>query len=145
MVTNEQNLLIDPRVDDPFEHLEWNPVDRRQPKERWLWTISGRDDRGTMTINVLNLKERIDEVNDHLDAIRALWKQIDGHLLGGRLADARNTWSDALAKYVDDPNKPFRNAAWCALNSLCGARERAANGFANLVQPSIIYVAPKSP
>jgi|SRR5471030_3492675 len=144
-VKNEQNLLLDPREDDPFKHLEWNPVDRRKPKVKWIWTILGRDKRGSTTIDVLKLKRRVDEVNDHLDAIRLAWGQIDGHLRSGRLQDARAVWMEAITKYVNDPKKPYRNAVWCALNSLCDAPERTVLGFAEPLQPSITYVAPIDP
>jgi len=102
-VKNEQNLLLDPREDDPFKHLEWNPVDRRKPKVKWIWTILGRDKRGSTTIDVLKLKRRVDEVNDHLDAIRLAWGQIDGHLRSGRLQDARAVWMEAITKVTVQP------------------------------------------
>lgn len=144
-VSTEESLLLDPRKDNPFNHLEWIPVDRTKPKADWKWTISGRDNRGAMTIDILKLKRRADEVNDHLDAVKALWKQIDGHLVHHRLAEARAAWSDALSTFVDNPKKPYRNAAWCALNSLCDATDRAKYGFDNPAQPTVIYVAPKVP
>jgi uncharacterized protein (TIGR02646 family) len=132
--TGEHTLLVDPRRDDPLKHLRWIPVDRTKPRGTWTWTIDGRDLRGAMTIEVLGLTARIDEVNRHLAAIRLLWKQIENHLIAGRSQEAQNCWLDAVQTYVYDPKQPFRNAAWCALDSLAPHAERAARAF---VHPSV--------
>lgn len=34
-LTSERRLLVDPRHDDPFAHLEWTPVDRTKPPSTW--------------------------------------------------------------------------------------------------------------
>lgn len=49
-VSNEPALMVNPRVDDPFDHLEWMPVDRTRPKKSWTWEIAARSPRGKITI-----------------------------------------------------------------------------------------------
>lgn len=70
--TPESALLVDPRSDNPFDHLQWTPVDRSKPWRMWQWTIEGRDPKGEMTIEALALTERVDEVNLHLDGIKLI-------------------------------------------------------------------------
>lgn len=138
----EENLLLDPRIDDPFKHLEWSPVYRSPPKSAWTWTIVPRDDRGDMTIEVLDLRRREDNVNAYLKQLVGHWKQVDRHLASNRFAEAREAWADIVALYVDDPAQPYRNAAWCALNALYDVDERLRYGLFTPTQPCVTYVDP---
>jgi uncharacterized protein (TIGR02646 family) len=133
----ERRLLVDPRSDDPLDHLEWTPVDRTKPKLRWQWTIQGRDQRGTVTIGVLGLNGREDEVNLHLRPLRALWREIANHLAAGRELEAQQSWDAVVATFVEDTDQPFRAAAWWALDSLCSKTDRHANGFRDPPVPSV--------
>lgn len=134
---SERNLLIDPRCDDPFDHLEWTPIDRTKPPLQWSWTVTGRDSRGSMTIDVLGLMEREDEVNRHLKAITLIWNQIAGHLIAFRLTEAQQCWDDLVTTYVDDPKQPFRAAAWWALDSLCDQTTQRDHGFRCPLKPMV--------
>jgi uncharacterized protein (TIGR02646 family) len=140
--SQERRLLVDPRYDDPLDHLQWTPVDRTKPKPIWQWTIDGRDSRGDMTIKVLGLLERVDEVNLHLSSIKLLWTQIEGHLTGGRQILAEQCWDDVVSTYVENQDQPFRNASWWALESLCPPSERLAHRLRDPPIPKVVYVAP---
>lgn len=133
--TLEQSLLVDPRVDDPFDHLQWTPLDRRLNKAAWKWTIEGRDDRGDMTIEVMSLTDRIDIVNRHLNALRALWIELDEHISEGRGPSAVRCWDNLVANFIDDPLQPFRNAAWWAADSLCSKPYRTRHGLRHPIRP----------
>ncbi|MGE7989572.1 hypothetical protein ACQKPE_00670 [Pseudomonas sp. NPDC089554] len=134
---HERRLLIDPRHDNPFEHLQWMPVDRTKPKGSWKWTVEGRDERGEMTVEVLCLSERVDEVNRHLNGLQLLWRQLHKHVQAGRLDDAREGWDELLDNYVDTPAQPFRNAAWWAADSLFPAQEREELGLRHPAIPEV--------
>jgi hypothetical protein len=134
-VHNERALLVNPRVDDPFLHLQWAPVDRSRPRKSWRWTINGLDPRGTMTIRTLDLEYRIDYVNRHLERMRPGWAAIDTDIAAGRPREAKATWDNLVSVYVDDPQQPFRNAAWWALDALYPEAERKKLGFSGFVKP----------
>lgn len=134
-VAGEPALLINPRVDDPFEHLEWLPVDRKLPKRAWKWEISGRTSRGEMTIRAIDLKYRTDEVNRHLRLLLNAWKPVQEAIDEQRVTTARRYWSDIVKTYLGDPEQPFRNAAWWALDSLCPESQRLQLGFPALRKP----------
>lgn len=133
----ERRLLVDPRVDNPLEHIQWIPVDRRKPKGNWTWTLEGRDAKGEMTIDVLKLVERVDEVNRHLKGLLFLWLEIDDHLAEGRSQPALRAWNRLLGNYIDDPAQPFRNAAWWALDSLCSVQEQRVHGLPHPTIPEV--------
>lgn len=138
-LAKEDRLLIDPRTDDPFEHLRWLPTNHLLPKEDWIWTIQGRDERGAMTINVLELTRRIDEVNRHLRGLKSMCLDILRHVRQGRIQHGRNQWSSVVQIYVDDVKQPFRNASWWALSSLCPINFRNVHGFSPLNKPIVTY------
>lgn len=135
--TTELRLLIDPRVDAPLDHLEWTPVDRRQSKALWKWTLEGRDRRGEMTIEVLDLAGRVDVVNRHLNALRLLWTEVNEHISAGRTQDARRCWDNLVTNFIDDPYQQFRNAAWWAADSLCPKSERTLHGLRHPQVPEV--------
>jgi uncharacterized protein (TIGR02646 family) len=139
-VSTELPLLVHPRLEDPSQYLRWIPVDQRQPKSRWRWTLRGRDagDRGAATIEMLGLSELEDSVNAHLRATVLFqdW-HLREHLKAGRLAEARDTWLKMIATHIDDPEQVFRAAAWCAVISLWPGGERARFGF---VEPQVPVV-----
>lgn len=137
ILTDEEPLLLDPRIDSPLDHLEWTPVNRFQNKSQWRWTVEGRDPRGAMTVEVLRLKAREDLVNRHLVAVRLLWYQINNHILSGRRVDAINCWEDLVSNYIDNPLQPFRNAAWWAANSLMPKTDRVLHGLREPTIPSV--------
>ncbi|MCY1306112.1 hypothetical protein D9M70_559490 [compost metagenome] len=90
-----------------------------------------------MTVEVLALTERTDEVNLHLNGIKLIWGHIEEHINSGRLANAITGWDDMIKNYIDDPKQPFRNAAWWALFFLCPPSERAKYGLRNPLQPRV--------
>ncbi len=135
--TPEQALLVDPRRDNPFDHLQWTPVNRNEPWRLWQWTIEGRDAKGDMTIEVLALTERVDEVNLHIKGIMLLWEQIDSHITAGRLANAMAAWDSMITNFVDNPRQPYRNAAWWALLYLCPPAERIRHGLRDPTLPEV--------
>lgn len=128
-LSTEQPLLVDPRNDDPFKHLQWIPSNSKKAKRNWTWVIDGRDIRGDTTISVLGLHSREDEVNSHLNPLKLLWQQIENHVVAGRIPDAQTCWDSTVATFIDDPEQPFRNAAWWAINSLCDYHQQKAHGF----------------
>lgn len=138
-VSSERRLLVDPRNDDPLDHLSWIPVDGTKPRGSWNWTISGRDLRGDVTIDVLGLMARVDEVNLHLKPLRQFWRQIRGHADQGRLVDAQQCWDAVVTDFVEDADQPFRAAAWCALDSLFPHAERLALGLRDPPIPVVTY------
>ena len=133
--TAEQRLLIDPRVDDPFDHLQWIPADRRLSKVAWKWTLEGLDDRGDMTIEVMSLTERVDVVNRHLKSLRLLWVEVEEHIVEGRGPSAVRCWNNLVEHFIDDPLQPFRNAAWWAADSLCPKDYRTRHGLRHPIRP----------
>lgn len=132
----EQHLLVDPRLDDPLDHLQWAPVDCRLPKRIWTWTVGGLDDKGDMMIKALELEYRLDEVNLHLRGLRDQWEEIEEHIRDNRLPNARRAWDRAVGTYVDNKAQPFRGAAWWAMEALCPAVERQKYGFRHPAVPS---------
>lgn len=138
-VTAEPRVLVDPRRDQPLDHLQWTPRDQRLPKARWTWTLEGRDQRGRVTIEAIGLTERIDRVNLHLKPLQLLWIQIEGHLQAGRAADAAAAWSAAVTVFVEDPKQPYRNAAWWALDWYCPAADQNNFGFRAPPIPAVTY------
>jgi hypothetical protein len=141
-LATERRLLVDPRRDQPLDHLQWLPVSRVGNKKTWRWTVEGRDERGDSTVDVLGLRGRIDEVNLHLTAIKLIWHQIEDHLRSGRIDEAQAAWEDILANYVEDPDQPFRGASWWAIESLCPAPDRRAHGLRDPPVPSVLYPPP---
>jgi|GEM_PF-1756393 len=135
--SGESPLLVNPRVDNPLDHIQWLPVDRTKPKRRWKWTVAGRDLKGDMTLTVLGLNFRLDDVNDHLDSLLSSWHHVEEHLKAGRWVEARYGWRDLISTYVSNPRKPFRSAAWWALDALCSQKERAAYGLKHPAIPSV--------
>lgn len=135
--SSESALLVDPRTDQPLDHLQWVPVDRRLPRASWRWTIEGLTKRGTETIRILGLTDRIDRVNSHIDAISSTAIEIDEHLAMGRNSDARKAFERLVTQYVDDCDKPFRNAAYWALDGLYPLTFRTENGFAVVCRPRV--------
>lgn len=138
-VDAEQRLLVDPRADDPFEHLNWLPTNSLLSKKDWNWTIEGRDERGRTTVEVLELTRRVDEVNRHLNGLKSMCLGILRHVAEGRDQHAREQWNEVVRIYIEDPGQPFRNAAWCALVSLCPDAYRNANNFSPLNLPRVTY------
>lgn len=134
-VHSERALLVNPRKDDPFIHLQWAPVNSSQPRHSWQWTIRGLDDRGTITIRALDLQYRVDYVNRHLERMRAGWKAIDRDIAAGQLINARAAWEDLVNDFIHNKRQPFRNAAWWALDALYPKSMRKRLGFSNFAKP----------
>lgn len=135
--SGESPLLVNPRIDNPLDHIQWLPVDRTKPKRRWKWTVVGRDRKGDMTLKVLSLGFRLDDVNDHLDSLLATWHHVEGHLKAGRWVEAQDGWNDLIGTYVSHPRKPFRSAAWWALDALCSHNDRVAYNLKHPIVPSV--------
>ena len=129
--TVEDRLLIDPRLDNPIEHIQWIPVNRALHPKNWQWTISGLDEKGDMTIEVLGLLHRADKVKNHLEHLINQWIEADSHLKGGRPEDARATWDRVIETFICNPVQPFRNAAWWACNALFPEAERNRLGLSH--------------
>lgn len=134
-LSKEPALLVDPRIDDPFDHLQWTPVDRTASRSTWRWNIEGLSGRGTETIKVFGLKDRIDRVNQHLKYITSAAIEIDKHLNFARIDDAKDAFVRLVELYVNDSSSPFRNAAYWALDCLYPEDTRAVHGFRDLLQP----------
>jgi len=133
----ESALLVDPRFDEPLDHLQWIPVDSTAPRATWRWTIEGLSDKGTETIRIFGLKDRIDRVNGYLQDLTETAIEIDKHLAGARLSDAREAFGRLVARYVNTADRPFRNAGYWALAALYPAASRASNGFCDLPRPCV--------
>ncbi|MGJ7538568.1 MULTISPECIES: hypothetical protein [unclassified Variovorax] len=138
-IAAERRLLVDPRVDEPLDHLEWMPVDRTKPQRTWRWTVVGRDPRGEMTIRVLGLLARDDEINNHLRPLKLLWVEVSKHLAAARWADAREAWDGMVEAFVETSDQPFRAAAWWALDSLIAEASRMQFGLRTPSRPKVTY------
>lgn len=136
--SGEDRLLVDPRIDDPLDHLRWKLVDPSASPSMWEWTIVGRTPRGRMTESVLNLRRRLDLVNTHLKgAFRTAWIAIDGHIKAGRLDEARPLWDGLVTDAIENPDQPFRGATWWALDTLCPPDKQAEYGFRCPPRPDV--------
>ena len=136
-------LLVDPRVDEPLDHLQWAPVNSSAPRSTWRWTILSLSDKGTETIELFGLTERIDRVNLHLQGIIDMAIEIDKYLAKAQLSDAQAAFDRLVTRYVDNANSPFRNAGYWALAALYPKTIRDSNGFRNLLRPCVVArVAP---
>lgn len=135
--SGESALLVDPRVDEPLDHLQWIPVDRLAPRAMWRWTIAELSEKGRQTIRVFGLKGRIDRVNDLLKVLTLMAIEIDNHLTEGRLNGAREAFNQLVTLYVNDANSAFRNAAYWALDSLYPEAERQKYEFCSLPRPCV--------
>lgn len=127
----EDRLLIDPRLDNPIDHIQWIPVNRKLHPNNWQWTVVGLDDRGDTSIDVLDLTFRADKVQNHLKLLVGLWVEADAHFKDGRPAAAQRTWDRIISLYISDPAQPFRNAAWWACNALFPEAERNSLGLSH--------------
>jgi hypothetical protein len=134
-VKGERALLVNPRTNDPFLHLQWMPVDRRLPRARWEWAVEGRDPSGDMTIRTLELDFRTDDVNRHLRRTLSGRQAIDAAIASNRLTDARAAWRTLLDVVLVDKTQPFRLAVWWALDSLYPAAERRRLGLTGFSKP----------
>lgn len=133
-LSTESALLVNPREDNPFDHLQWALVDRAAHPRNWRWTIVGQDDKGDMTIDVFKLGQRIDQVNDHLEVVKEARENIENYLALGSIQNAIATWDRAITNYICDPSKPFRSAVWWALNDIYPPPDQMRHGF---TQPPI--------
>ncbi|MEO7329450.1 MAG: hypothetical protein ABI193_12780, partial [Minicystis sp.] len=85
----EKPWLIDPSSVNPLDHIEWRPVDPKQPKRRWIWSPAALTKEGEVTIKVLHLHELADDVADHLrDNVIARAEIICAHIDAGRQPQA---------------------------------------------------------
>lgn len=134
-VALEPALLLNPRLDDPFEHLQWMPVNPNLPKSAWTWSLTGRSGRGDMTIRALDLRYRTDEVNQHLSLLLGQWIPFDDAVTAQRTNDAQRYWDILVGNYISNPKQPFRNAAWWAINSLCPEPQRLQLNLSPLSKP----------
>ncbi|NMX59071.1 HNH endonuclease [Pseudomonas sp. WS 5146] len=132
---SEERLLIDPRLDNPIDHIQWIPVNRTLHPKNWQWTVAGLDDKGDMTIEVLDLSLRADKVTNHLKLIVSQWVDADIHLKEGRPIAAQATWDRIIDSYINNPEQPFRNAAWWACNALFPEAERNRLGLSHPPMP----------
>lgn len=135
-VQSENAILINPREEDPFKHLQWIPANRIMHRRKWTWTIEGRDDRGMLTINALDLKFRIDEVNRHLERMSPTWHEIDDAIAEQRLAAVRRNWVRLVDTFLKNKKQPFRNAVWWALDSLYPRAVRKKYGLYGFDKPT---------
>lgn len=133
----ESALLVDPRTDEPLDHLQWSPVKRTAPRATWRWTIEGLSEKGTETIRIFGLKDRIDRVNGHLEGLKLTAIEIDKHLAAARLDEAREAFTRLVVQYVNNAGSPFRNAAYWALDALYPEAARSAHGFCALPRPHV--------
>lgn len=133
LTARDCNELLDPRHDDPTDHLQWLTLDRTLPKSMWKWVLIAKSHRGSVTQDILRLRRKEAQVNRHLaHAVRAPWVQIENHLNAGRRDDATREWRRMLDEAVNDPAQPFRAASWWAINDLCPAAEQVTLGLPGL-------------
>ena len=109
----------------------------RLPRAMWRWTIAELSEKGRQTIRVFGLKGRIDRVNSHLEGLKSTAIEIDKHLSAARIEDAREAFGRLVLQYVNDANRPFRNAAYWALDSLYPEDKRQVYEFCPLPRPSV--------
>jgi hypothetical protein len=76
-------------------------------------------------------------VNGHLGGLKSTAIEIDKHLAAGRLDDAQEAFSRMVNQYVNDAERPFRNAAYWALDTLYPAASRTEHGFGTLPRPCV--------
>ncbi len=134
-------MLLNPRVEDPLDHLVWEPLDTSAPLDEWKWDVRGATDRGVKTVEVLGLTGRLDLVQDHLKTnVVGRWIDIQSHIHGRRWEEARASWSRLLSDYIDNDRAPFRAAAWWAVQVLLPLDYRVRLGFREPERPRVRHV-----
>ncbi len=132
-VSIESPLLVDPSAEDPLDHIEWRPIDRRQPKRLWKWSPAHLSAKGEATIAVLHLAELADDVGDHVrEHVLARTERVCVHIDGGQRAAALAEWR-AIGHDLVRPRCQLAGPTWNALHYLVDAPRRAA---ANLLLPT---------
>ncbi len=117
-VSHEETWLLNPRLEGSQADITWGPTNPWREPEDWTWEVRGRTPRGMVTIEVLGLKDRIDRVSSRLKELVARWRDLKSYMDAGRAVDVANTWESLVSTYIEDPDKEFRAACWCALNLL---------------------------
>lgn len=126
----EQPLLLDPRLDAPELHLQWQVDDDTLAMALWKWRLTATTLRGRTTADLLQLDDLADEVNAlYLANVLPQWSVIEA-LAASNAGQAQHAWQSLVSRLLD-PNSSFRSAAWCMLNRL-----RTVGGLAGLALPS---------
>lgn len=123
-VSIERGLLLDPSVDDPFDHIVWRPLDQRDPEGPWR--AMHRTERGRHTIHFLGLDGRnVDRAGDHIrHRVKPYADRITAALDRGDLDEAQAIWHAAL-RHLFAPALPFHAASHDALDFFIPAELRA--------------------
>lgn len=135
-LSGEGALLLDPTDDDPLDHLQWLPLDRRAPRKQWLWGVHGLTPKGRATIEILKLEENLEIIQDHVaNHLVARVDTVREHLAAGRSGAAAQAWQTLLNDTVANPKDELRGPTWWALQELLPEAERVAAGLAAVPRP----------
>ncbi len=136
--TPDHGLLIDPGVDDPFDHLRWVPLDPRQPPATWIWTLKFLALSGPSKGPVTNKVLKIEELTEHVgNRFKKVLRDVEKTL--GKIRPLNLTPSTALSgkwtslvEFWMNPKEPLRGATWSMFDALVPEPTRTA---CNLVLP----------
>ncbi len=136
--TVERRLLVDPRRDEPLDHLDWRPIDASKPPPTWRFDVIERDGKGDATIRTLQLKKVSHHINTHLNsALWPDWKKLWNALHRGETAEASRMWDELCTKLLNDPDQPYRGASWWALMHLRDRQQLDPALFREPTRPAV--------
>lgn len=135
----ERPWLLNPRLEGSLADITWKPIDSSKRQEDWDWVVSGRTHLGLVTIEVLGLRFRTEDVGRLLKKLVAHWREMDKHVKAGRIQDARETWENILTNYVEQPEGEFRAACYCALQHLVPKAQRTKHNLRDPAVPEVVY------
>jgi hypothetical protein len=120
-LSRESPLLLDP-ADSNIEHLEhlvWSPVDPRLPRPLWTWDLHSPTPEGSVTANILGLRNLCDDINDRYR--ETVWPrfrdEIEGPMNAGERARARAAWTE-LCEGLASAKTEHAAASWWQLERL---------------------------
>lgn len=112
-LSHESPLLLDPRNDEPMEHLKWAVADKTPAPSMWQWYLHARTERGRTLMRYVPVAYVSDEVTS---VWRDVWKMArqDFRLDGGAVSssfDVADAWASFVSHVLrDDAN--FPSARW---------------------------------
>jgi hypothetical protein len=131
----EDALLVDPASDDPLDHVEWRPVNPKQPKRLWKWSPRHLTPKGVATINVLGLSTHADLLTPHLlNHVLSRTEEICDHIDNQQYVAALAKWQ-TLGREVASQECDLAGPTWNALHHLVDPTRRQAAGLPDLPRP----------
>lgn len=133
--TVESPLLVDPASEDPLDHIEWRPVDRKQPKRLWTWSPAPLTPKGDATIRVLQVSKLADDVGAHVrDNVLGRTELLCSYIAKGEKGRAAREWR-AIARDLIGPSSVLAGPTWNALHFLVDPQRRTQGALPPLPRP----------